>query len=198
MDSSIYTRPKKPRYIEVKQRGRTAPKVKAVDLPVITAIHGSSECHITPQRVAEQMAEYLSPEAHKQIFEPHGGNGSLVNALIEHGALHSDIVINERNYDLFNILKKRFSGINDITNNCIFDLAQENDKKYTYIIMNPPYKKIKNHFMTALSFLANDGVLVALVPSNFEHPEAEDLDFFNNDLFTTTKITTKIIIVDRR
>lgn len=58
MNASIYTRPNKPRRMEVKNR-RDAPEVAHPSPPEILEVDAFTECHITPAEIAENMASYL-------------------------------------------------------------------------------------------------------------------------------------------
>ena len=71
--------------------------------------------------------------------------------------------------------------------------------KYDLILMNPPYTKgaVDKHVAHARKFLANNGVMISIVPANFSAP-----DIFSEELLplkafkdSGTNIETKFIVI---
>ena len=81
-------------------------------------------------------------------------------------------------------------------NSCFLEYAKTSER-YSQIIMNPPFKTIKAHMKAAISLLDSPGVLVALVPITYEHPEAELIETLDSETFSTARVNTKIIRIER-
>lgn len=197
MKQSLYTRPNKPRRIEVKKR-EDAPEMARDSLPELLEVDAYSECHITPQPTGEDMASYLY-DADGLILEPQAGTGELIEALNFAGYDLKRVVAVERNIKLMNSLHDRFEdNLNEIVSDCFLEFAHRVQGRIFYpnIIMNPPFKAVKKHMKAAISLLSrtdSDACLVALVPVTYEHPKAELIETLPDTTFSTAKVNTKII-----
>ena len=80
MKKSVYTRPNKPQYIDVKKRLAVEIKEPA-PLPDPVIVDMATECHVTPKPVADRMVEYLGPVGDFITLEPSAGTGALIEAL---------------------------------------------------------------------------------------------------------------------
>ena len=193
MRPSMYTRPDKPKYIAVPGR-MSAPDVTApvVHEPVI--VDSSTECHVTPEHVALDMVDYLEPFGSDMVLEPSCGTGSLIKALLSIGQKPETILGVERHYKLADICSKLLG--HDVIQADF--LEWETKQRFFYIIMNPPFKKVKAHMNKALSLLEEkSSTLVALVPITYQHPDMEVLEILTNDTFALAKVNTKLIIYRR-
>ena len=166
--------------------------------PEILEVDSFTECHITPDEQAEEMASYLYDNG-GLILEPEAGTGALIEGLKTMGFDISRVVAVERHIKLSNSLHERFNDVllHDIINECFLEYAQRIEGRIFYqnIIMNPPFKAVKKHMKAALSLLSKepDSSLVALVPVTYQHEDAETLDILDNETFPTAKVNTKII-----
>jgi hypothetical protein len=59
------------------------------------------------------------------------------------------------------------------------------------VIMNPPFRKVREHIKTALGLLKDGGALVALVPVTFQG--GDEIMRLDADTFSAAKVHTKII-----
>ncbi|MDH5727370.1 MAG: class I SAM-dependent methyltransferase [Gammaproteobacteria bacterium] len=204
MKQNVYQRPNKPRYITVNKRGRVAEKPRdTVAEPIV--VDGFTECHVTPLDVAERMVEYLGHYGDKLTLDPQAGTGNLIQALYDSGHSRYELTAIERHAGLCAHVRKRFKDDQfiDPINECFLEYAEKavNKIEFPRIIMNPPFRKVKQHFKAALSLLGPGGhshcVMVALVPITFDHEEAETMEVLPNDTFPTAKVNTKIIRIER-
>lgn len=195
---SIYTRPNKPLTIPVRKRGEVAP-LEQITAPEIVAVDRATECHVTPDDVAARMVEYLGPQGDYLTLEPQAGTGQLARALLASGHSSCELCMIERHHKLAALLRP----IGPTLNQCFLEYADEARGKIEFprIIMNPPFREVRKHMAAALSLLGRGGhdlaTLVALVPVTFDHPEAEELERLPIDTFSTARVYTKIIRIER-
>jgi phospholipid N-methyltransferase len=172
-------------------------KPAAVPMAAPVMVDRATECHVTPPDVARRMVDYLAPEPHHTTLEPSAGTGNLVAALLNYGVRETNISKVERHVKLASLLSERFSRV---CNQCILDYAAESAGKVFYdrVIMNPPFSDVRKHVEAALSLLwPSRGVLVALVPVTFQHPDAETLETLPPDTFITVRVNTKLIRIQK-
>lgn len=183
MKKSVYTRPNKPRILPVTKRDIDAIKAPSVVTPALM-IHASTECHVTPPNVADQMAAYLGHVSN--LLEPSCGTGNLINA-----AIADNITAIEKNYDLCKIILER-TGIQPI---CSDFLEYEPEILFDGVLMNPPFSKARHHVGHAIDCLCPGGKIIALVPVTFKNElfNAKTLETLTNDTFAAAKVFTKII-----
>tara|TARA_Y100000782_G_scaffold109957_1_gene135597 strand:- start:1682 stop:2266 length:585 start_codon:yes stop_codon:yes gene_type:complete len=189
MDASLYQRPNKPFRAPIVERKKVL--VAPSPLPEPIAIHYTTECHVTPPDVALRMASYIPP-LHKTVLEPHCGTGNLVAALLENGFSLKDITAVELSGDLIQVVNNRFPGL-PLMPGCFLNYARKCCKRYSSILMNPPFKHVKLHMNAALGLLEKGGGLIALVPVSYSHPDETLLEKLPQDTFHTAKVNTKII-----
>lgn len=192
MDSSLYTRPAKPKTLPVNKRARDF-ALSPVEAPELLAVHASTECHVTPPKIGGSMADYLELEKGKSLLEPQCGTGNLIDAVLDY---ESDLIITgvEKNVELFRACQQRFKGKNiSLVNECFFEFSKNCQVRYDRIITNPPFKNVKAHIESSLSLLAPAGVMVALVPITFSHRNAEDLETLARGDFNCSNVLTKLI-----
>lgn len=195
MDRSVYTRPDKPRTLTVKQR-RGAPERALVNMPKVVEVDRFTECHVTPLETGLMMVDYLCGRSDGDLLEPQAGTGNLIQALIEGGYYSNNILGVERHVNLKNVLDNRFKHFPsvELVQGCFLEYAKnESNKKFSNILMNPPFKHALKHVEAALSLLEKDGCLVALVPSTFKFENSEELFTLSNNTFQSTKVITKVI-----
>lgn len=204
MKLTCYSRPDKPWRKAVQKRG--APETARSTLPLAEplAVHGGSECHVTPPDVAARMVGYLGPVVDGAVLEPEAGTGNLVEALFEAGYSRHQVTAVELVDGLADAVVKRFSGEVPISpyRQCFLEFAAKTavNVRFSRVVMNPPFRQVKKHMAAALKLLdAGDGeaVLVALVPITYEHADAETLETLPSDTFALAKVNTKIIRITR-
>jgi hypothetical protein len=196
----LYTRPDKPLTIPVTRRGDGPPAPEPLQIAEPLAVDAATECHVTPDDVARRMVSYLGEQGDYLTLEPSAGTGQLVRALLASGHSNCELTMVERHIQLANQL--RYLG--PTINRCFLEYAAEwvGSAQFPRVIMNPPFKKVRQHINAALSIMGRGGhecpaTLVALVPVTFEHPDAEELERLPADTFATAKVFTKIIRIYR-
>lgn len=197
--NSMYSRPNKPNTMIVTKR-RGAPVVAHFETPEILEIDSYTECHVTPSEVAERMIDYLDIGPGLSYCEPEAGTGQLLAALIDAIGDSDKITAIERHIQLSKHIEKRFNGVNclNVINTCFLEYCQENPGAgFDRVVMNPPFKACKKHMKAAIDLLNPGGVLVALVPVTFQHPEAEELERLSNDTFSCAAVWTKLIKIEK-
>lgn len=198
MDSSLFVRPNKPNTIIVRKRAR-APIVAFLDTPPLLTVDKSTQCHVTPSEVADRMVDYLELTGNEIVAEPQAGTGNIIQSLINAGHDYKNIIAIERNYSLCSYIKERFKEDISVNQMCFLEYAANNKSKIfiSRIIMNPPFKKIKQHIAAALSLLGKGihdrAIIVALVPISYQHEDMETIEVLPIDIFTTVKVRTKIV-----
>lgn len=199
MDRSVYTRPNKPLSIPVKSRGWHR-QIKPVEVVEPVIVDAATECHVTPLDVARRMVEYLGPQGDYLTLEPQAGTGQLVKALFEAGHSKHELLMIERHIKLANNLH----GLGTVKNTCFLEYAVEAKGKIEFprIVMNPPFREVRKHMSAAISLMGKGGHqeparLIALVPITYQHDEAEELEILPNDTFSTAKVNTKIIKIEK-
>jgi hypothetical protein len=199
MKPSVYTRPTKPLHVAVTPRRDFAPIVKAEPFEII-AVDKATECHVTPDDVAARMVDYLSRPGDYLTLEPSAGTGQLARALLASGHSKHELTMIERHH----ALAARLHAIGPTINRCFLEYAAEMRGKVEFprVVMNPPFSDVRKHVAAALALLGRGGhdepaTLVALVPATFEHPEATELEHLPDSTFSTARVRTKIIRVQR-
>lgn len=199
MERSVYTRPNKPMFYPVRRRGGHT-ELKPMEAPEIMAVDAATECHVTPDDVARRMVEYLGPVGDYMTLEPSAGTGQLVRALLASGHSPFELCAVERHNTLAMSLY-RIEGISGagIVNTCFLEWAETHKAQAAFprIIMNPPFRKVRQHMNAALGMLNRGGhdraTMVALVPITYQHDDAEELETLPDTTFATAKVRTKIV-----
>lgn len=195
MNPNVYKRPNKPRFVSVKQRDDFAPIAKAEPIEIV-AVDKATECHVTPDEVADRMVSYLGPRGDYLTLEPSAGTGQLTKALLRSGHSQFELTQIERHIKLAAGLHK----FGPVINRCFLEYASEAVGKVEFprILMNPPFREVRQHIRAAISLMGKNGhiepaTLVALVPITYEHPDAELLEILSPETFATAKVNTKLI-----
>lgn len=192
MNRDNYQRPNKPRTTTVKKRQADIimDDLKTVDFVSVSA---STECHVTPSKVADKMAKYLNLANGHRVLDPQAGTGNLAAATLEQG-FKIDLTVIELNVTLFNVTSNRFIRTNaEVINGCFLQYARSIDQRFDRIISNPPFSAVKHHVNACFNLLVRGGEMVALVPVTFMDERSEHLDTLANDSFSLAKVNTKII-----
>ncbi len=198
MNASIYMRPDKPMFLEVKDRSELILEKQPVQRLTIPVVDKSTECHVTPKDVAQRMVQYASPGADEIVLEPEGGTGNIVAEILDYGVSPHGVHIVEREFSLFAYLVKRFETKPvKLTKGCFLDFVRKTDLRAGCIIMNPPFKPVMKHIEAAMRVLSPFGCIVALVPESFEYPNMIELEKLPDTTFSTTKVRTKIVYLTK-
>jgi len=192
MNPSAYTRPNKPTRVHVKRR--TDKTVQPVDVPQVVAVDRATECHVTPAGVAARMVDYLELTDTSQVLEPEAGTGNLIAALLAAGCSANHIAAIEMHHDLASLIRARFDG--QVTVTQMDFLGMHSGEMFDRVIMNPPFRGVRQHVARAVQALKAGGVLVALVPITFNHAHVETLETLDNTTFASAKVSTKIIRIE--
>ena len=130
------------------------------------------QAYYTPSSVAEDLAafakEILPVLEVTTVLEPSAGDGSLIDAAdTVFGDAHLEVVAFEIDGGAHTALREKLEEWAHKTD----FLKQKAEEWGTFdlILMNPPFQKGQalKHIKHALTFLADLGVLAAIVPSNF-------------------------------
>lgn len=195
MDASVYMRPNKPKYVTVHKRNSDVPLSSVENIEIIT-VDKTTECHVTPPVIAEEMVSYLSGNSEGRILEPSAGTGNLIQALLNVNFDLSQIVAVEKHATLVETLTRKYPKLGCYHANFLDCFSHK--ETFSNIIMNPPFRQTKAHVEKALSLLApTNSCLVALVPVTFNHDDFEIIRELPNDTFPTAKVFTKLIMVER-
>lgn len=196
MDSSLYVRPNKPMFGKIRARSE-APERVPVSITEPLIVDRYTECHVTPCNVASNMADYLNLFSGLSVLEPSAGSGNLIAAILETGHKVTISAV-EKHGALYSACVARFADKEIIAyNDCFFSFAASHQFKFDRILMNPPFSRVKDHIEAAISLLAADGILCALVPITFKHDLAYEVETLDRDTFITAKVATKIILIEK-
>jgi len=182
-----------------------APEMVLPELPEIITVDKCTECHVTPLEVARRMVSYLGGTGDYLTLEPSAGTGNLLQALYDSGHSSCELVAIERHINLCEQIRKRFKDKQyiDPLCECFLEYAKRARGKIEYprIIMNPPFKLVKQHMKAAINLLGAGGhdsaVLVALVPITYNHDDGETMEELPRDTFSAAKVSTKIIRIEQ-
>ena len=186
MNRSVYRRPDKPTRLSVTKRERIGVTRSEPPEPVI--MDKSTECHVTPPDIARRMVEILAPSPDSDIIEPSAGTGALCDALVEYGHPLEMICAIEKDAELARRLLSRFPRAwhADFLTDFVCRLP------YDCALMNPPFKKARQHIEKALECA---GKVVALVPVTFEDRGMIEHNHYGPDTFSLARVSTKIITI---
>lgn len=206
MNTNCFTRPKKPFTCKRPNFDIVIPLVD-INAPKLLTFDASTECHTTPDHIADLMASYVSAKQYQTVLEPHCGTGQLINALLKSGISYTNIVGIERHSKLVEFTKERFKQHQflKINQGCIFEhwfdcFKPDKHDQYSgcdYVVCNPPFKQIIKHIDRVYSFLKVGGVAICLVPMSYKKIDHEVLEILPNDTFLHAKVNTKIIKITK-
>jgi hypothetical protein len=145
------------------------------------------ECHVTPADVAEEMARALPDMAGKHVLEPSAGTGSLLDAMKR---VHPEAIV--QGVEIYRPLQERLiqKGY-EVYCDDFAEWAKHQGATRDAVIMNPPFRKVKEHIIAAFGLLKRGGVMVALVPVTFR--DGEIYMNLDADTFSAAKVHTKVI-----
>lgn len=193
MDKSLYSRPNKPKFLQVTKRARDFALDKQLNRPTILAVAAHTECHVTRDDIAARMVSYLDLDDGMNVIDPQCGTGNLVHAVLQSG-FDTHITAIEKNVELFNAFLKRFPRGNvAVQNKCFLEYATFHGGSYDRVISNPPFRSVKQHIAASLRVLKEEGSMVALVPITFNYAGSEHLETLDRGDFECTQALTKLI-----
>jgi len=210
MNINCFTRPNKPLVCKRPNFDIKIPLVE-IEAPKLLTVDAGTECHTTPDHVADLMVSYLNYEhatlntASMGVLEPHAGTGQLVAAMLRAGIMGGFINTVELHYKLVEHMRGRFEGtsvnLNQgdfLTDYKIFEYSpREEYSGEQRIICNPPFKKIIAHMDQVYKCLRPEGVAICLVPITYKKIDHEVLETLDSDTFAHAKVNTKIIKIVR-
>ncbi len=210
MNTNCFTRPNKP---FICKRPNFDVKVPIVDMqaPKLLTVDAGTECHTTPDHIADLMVSYLDYKhatidtAADGVLEPHAGTGQLVAAMLRAGVKGSSINTVELHYKLVEHMQDRFKDtfVNLNQGDFLTDYKEfEYNPHDEYsgeqrIICNPPFKKIIAHIDQVYKCLRPGGFAICLVPITYKKIDHEVLETLDKDTFAHAKVNTKIIKIVR-
>jgi hypothetical protein len=136
---------------------------------VIITFNDIKDFYPTPQRLIEKMLDKVEFEKIRTVLEPSAGKGNIIDAVISKTKSISrgfyrerkcDIDCIEINPDLQMILKGKNLRVvhNDF-------LTFQTYKKYSLIVMNPPFSEGDKHLLKAIEMQQQGGQIVCLLNS---------------------------------
>lgn len=179
----LVTRAKVPEFEDL--AGSDAPAKFTANIPV--TVPAFLECHVTPAHVADAMARLLPDMAGKHVVEPSAGTGALLDAMKR---VHPEAMV--QGVEIYRPLQERLiqKGY-EVYCDDFAEWAKHQGATRDAVIMNPPFRKVREHVQAAFSLLRKGGVLVALVPVTFK--DGETYMNLDADTFSAAKVHTKVI-----
>jgi phospholipid N-methyltransferase len=210
MNNTCFTRPKKP--LTCKRPDFDIPiPIVDINAPKLLTVDRGTECHTTPDHVADLMVSYLDYEhatinaAASSVLEPHAGTGQLVAAMLRAGIMGGYINTIEKHQKLVKHMRDRFKDTFVTINQGDF-LTDFDDFKHSpgdlcfgedRIICNPPFKNIVAHMDQVFKCLKPGGLAICLVPISYKKLEHDVLEELDNNTFSYAKVNTKIIRITK-
>ena len=201
MNLNCFTRPDKPLICKRPNFDIKTPLV-LIEPPKLLTVDKGTECHVTPDHIADIMVSYLNYEeptlnkSGSSILEPSAGTGQLINAMLKTGIEYWRICAIEKHYKLCEFISKRFDKLKVNQGDFITDYKQF-DNEYDRVICNPPFKNIIKHIDKAYKCLKVGGEAVCLVPITYNKINHEVLEILPSDTFSYCKVNTKIIRITK-
>jgi len=197
VDTSVYQRANKPLFGVVKNR-REFDKFDWSGISAPLVVHASTECHVTPTRQAQLMASHLEVDLSDPNFsvcEGSAGTGQLVQAVMELGILPTQLTAIEREFSLCRYLTEMFRTDIEVINDCFLDFSRCTDRRFDRLILNPPFKKYRQHIEAAVHLLKPGGILIALLPITFDYENEgfNQLDVLPSNTFEWVRVNTQIV-----
>ena len=124
--------------------------------------HKSHQYYPTPDWLAQRAVDWAEVEDHHACLEPSAGQGAILNELPNHNL--QAVELSELNAKVLE--SKGYK----VTQGDFIAWSQQTPLAFDRIVMNPPFSegRAKAHTEAALSLLAPDGVLVAILPASFK------------------------------
>jgi len=203
MNINCFSRPNKPLICKRPNFDIKAPIVN-VQAPKLLTVDRGTECHTTPDYVADLMVSYLEYEqatintASSNVLEPSWGTGQIVNALLSSGIMSGSINTIEKHYRLVEYMQNRFAdNFVNINHGDFLTDYNEFNNEYDRVICNPPFKQIIKHIDQVYKCLKVGGLAVCLVPMSYKKIDHEVLEILPSDTFSYCKVNTKIIKISK-
>lgn len=146
----------------------------------------------TPKKIVDYMLEMVIGEE-IDVLEPSAGCGAIAEAIRSKFSM-ATIQLCEINKLHVNILRRK--GFSDIYEGDF--LKFKTDKKYNYVVMNPPFSYDGHpnawieHVLHAFEFLNSNGNLICIAPNGWETKETQFIkdfkSFLNEHLYAYEKI----------
>ena len=110
-----------------------------------------------------------SIEQGKTVLEPSAGDGALVKAAIEAGALPCDIIAIEIQGDKAETM--RSMGLGSVLQKDFLHVSPDDIGQFDIVLMNPPFSKGRDcdHVLHAMEFVKPGGTLVAIMSAGVEY-----------------------------
>lgn len=151
----------------------------------------------TTDRVKESVFNIIQayvPDA--QCLDMFAGSGALSLEAVSRGAAHA--VLTDNNIRSAELIKKNISSLGfeewcEVINTSCFDYAENTDKKFDIIFLDPPYNQgFIEHALSVIAereLLTDDGIAVLESDSTDFHGEAEGLSIYRQKKYGRTYIT---------
>lgn len=191
MDASVYSKniPRlNPSKVEFAARGVSH---TPIDTKAQFVLGVGSECHVTPQWVAREMALSAGLEDGMSVLEPSFGTGRLLLA----AASEANVVLTgvEREKVLYDHVMAQMPTA-DLHLGDFLEFAKTCSTKFDRVLINPPFSKGLKHIEAARKLLVPGGLMVALVPCSYNMGKM--LVQLPAGTFMATRVATKLITLD--
>jgi len=127
---------------------------------------------VTPPDIAARLVDYAGNLEGLRILEPSAGTGALVRAFEARGVHSADVVTIERERALCDVLERM--GAHPVCAD-FEEWATTTEERFDLVVMNPPFRRARQHVEAAFNLLVDGGSLLAIVPSTFDGEPLEDL-----------------------
>ncbi len=150
----------------------------------------------TPDVILDQLFDLIGSVRGKTVLEPSAGTGAIALRAQDEGAIVDAWEINKQLSDYLTN-----TGMIECKRCDCLEQLPEDHPKYDYIIMNPPFERVKGigyqwkaHIDHLRNFLNDDGELWAIIPQNADFNGCAYWDVQGTP-FANTNIQTKIVKV---
>ncbi|MGO4747495.1 class I SAM-dependent methyltransferase [Streptomyces sp. 2MCAF27] len=117
----------------------------------------------TPTRVVHDLLEHAGIREGMSVLEPSAGTGLIAGPAAGRGAVVDCVEIDERRV---RILREQ-GAARRVLHEDFLDLDPlDCPRGYRRVLMNPPFAAAVQHVKHAMGFLADDGVLIAVLPES--------------------------------
>lgn len=118
----------------------------------------------TPFPVIDMMLDYAQIEAGDSVLEPSAGSGDILDSIRDSAPDDVAVTCYEINCTLTNILEAKGYPVHGSD----FERALESDRRYTKVLMNPPFENQQDidHVLLAFEVLQPGGRLVSVMSAS--------------------------------
>lgn len=171
---------------------------KNIEIEKPIEVSKDAEFFPTPKEIVLDINDNLRLFDGCKILEPSAGTGNLIIGLDSKFKFELHYI--ERNRNLFKICSDRIlkeTKIFKTVGICADFLDEPLANDFDFVLMNPPFSKAKKHVQKALAHLKKGGELLAVVPSTFRINGMIEINYYDSETFSNTKVFTKLIFIKK-